>query len=233
MGKTTLAIASQDTSARAAIKKRGRHNSNIWIFHSPKIDRRLVIRGDIAFMHLVLVEGNPQIRSYHHESPTVHAHDGKEVRQTTYDMRVLFADGHPERWEFKHSRNLEREKAQLAAQAADAQTAGERYRILTERDLQGKGLLFDNWLVLCGAMNRCRRYPLTTVIDLVNKLLAINGALSLGDLMAQPGQDSALVMAAVARGLQRGIYSAPLQTELCTSTTKISHASALTQRRAA
>jgi len=208
-------------SALEGIKKRGAKNFNLWYFRSPKIGRRLEICSDIAFMHIVLIEGNPRIRSYTPESPTVMAHDGEELRSTRYDARIQFTDSHHERWEFKHSSEAgpEREgrsKGQLSAQAAGAQEAGEKYRVLTERDLQDQTLAFDNWLLLCGAMNRCARFNLSREARLISEQLGMHRGLSLDYFLRLPETDSALVLAALARGLQRGVLHTELSRKLLT-----------------
>ena len=48
----------------SAIRKRSTKVSNLWIFESPKNDRRLTISGDVPFMHVVLLESDVEVIGY-------------------------------------------------------------------------------------------------------------------------------------------------------------------------
>lgn len=45
----------------SAIRSSSRKLSNIWIYNSPKNDLRLTVKGDVPFMHLILLEGDSTI----------------------------------------------------------------------------------------------------------------------------------------------------------------------------
>lgn len=220
-------LVTPSQSARREITKRGRHNSNIWFLNSPKTNVRLVIKGDLAFrLVIVKCEAARNVSTYELEGPTVFGQDAKEVRRTTYDVRPLLDDGHVERWEFKFSKDAGpartgRSVGQLQAQASAALVAGEPYRVFTELDLKGTEVQFDNWLLLCGAMNRARRYPLWQEFQEIKRLLDWHGDLPLGDILVAQEMDPALMLAAVARGLQKGIFDSNLETQLLSLSTRI------------
>src|SRR3569832_1942218 len=139
-----------------AIKERGRHKSNLWIFDSPKNNHRFIIKGDVAFMHFVLLEGNVAVQSYIPEPPPVYASIDGEVRQTMLDAEVHMANGVIEWWEFKRSIDTEpsrkkRSKPQLSAQAQAASAAKKKNHKQTKKKKQNKKKKNDNKQMLCAA----------------------------------------------------------------------------------
>ena len=129
-----------------------------------------------------------------------------------------FASGQDEWWEFKRAQDAGpsrqgRARKQLDAQATAASAAGVIYRILTERDLVGKGILFDNWLHLCAAITRARGCATYREAEVLRERLALRDNCTLGELMSDNAIDPALMLAVVARLLQAGELSANLETE--------------------
>ena len=132
-------------SATPVIRARARHQSNIWIFDSPKIDRRFAVAGDVAFVHVVLLEGDLDVVAYEPEPKPVMGMSGGEPYETTLDAIVSFRNGREEWWEFKRASDTKasrtgRSRKQLDAQAEAAASAGRAYRILSEEDLEGMAL---------------------------------------------------------------------------------------------
>jgi|GEM_PF-785625 len=202
-----------------AIKERGRHKSNLWIFDSPKNNHRFIIKGDVAFMHFVLLEGNVAVQSYIPEPPPVYASIDGEVRQTMLDAEVHMANGVIEWWEFKRSidtgpSRMGRSKPQLSAQAQAASAAGVKYRVLTEEDLRGKEILFDNWLMLCAAITRCKYHPMEQVADDLLRRLRLQRTVRYGTLLDDENLDPAYLLATVATALQQGLIEADLEKSL-------------------
>lgn len=202
-----------------AIRERGRHKSNIWIFDSPKNNRRLIIKGDVAFMHLVLLEGDITVENYIPEPTPVYASIDGEVRQTQLDAHVHLVDGAIEWWEFKRSgdagpNRIGRSKSQLSAQAQAAGAAGVKYRVKTDDDLKGKEVLFDNWLMLCAAMTRCKYQAMDREEDILLKHLNLQKSVRFGTLLDNEEADPAYMLATVAKTLQKGMMEADLERSL-------------------
>lgn len=202
-----------------ALKEREHHKSNIWIFDSPKNGSRFVIKGDVAFMHFVLLEGDVSVQRYLPEPPPVTASVDGEVRQTQLDAEVHFVNGEIEWWEFKRVRDTGpgrsgRAAPQLSAQAQAASAAGVKYRVLTETELFGQEVLFDNWLMLCAAMSRCSEQTINRETDYLLRRLSVQESISFGTLLGDEEWDPAHVLAAVAKLLQHGVIQADLERAL-------------------
>jgi hypothetical protein len=196
-------------SVTPAIRNRKSHLSNIWLFDSPKNDRRFVIEGDVAFMHFVLMEGNREIARYDPDPAPVNTVIDGEPRQTKLDAIVYFSEGDTEWWEFKRANDAGpnrsgRARAQLSAQAQCASLAGVKYRVLTDIDLRDKQILFDNWLLLCAAMTRAKRQPVFREARLLEQRLDTHRAVTVGALLEDPAADAGLMLAVIAKALQQG-----------------------------
>lgn len=196
-------------SVTPAIKNRKSHLSNIWLFDSPKIDRRFVIEGDVAFMHFVLMEGDQEIARYDPSPVPVSTIIDGEVRQTKLDAAVYFTDGRTEWWEFKRANDAGanrsgRARPQLSAQAQCASLEGVKYRLLTDLDLRDKQILFDNWLLLCAAITRAKRQPVFHEARILEARLDTYHVITLGALLEDPQVDAGLMLAVIAEALQQG-----------------------------
>jgi hypothetical protein len=197
------------TSVTPAIRNRKHHQSNVWMFDSPKIDRRFVILGDVAFVHIVLLEGDPAVLDYDPAPPAVLAIAADEPYQTSLDAIVRYVDGRQEWLEFKRARDTgpqrkKRSRAQLDAQANAAAAAGVTYRVLTERDLTGKELLFDNWLHLCAAITRARGVPSYREREILDCQLDTCRTCTVGSLLSEHSADPAVMLSVIAQRLQAG-----------------------------
>lgn len=202
-----------------AIRNRKKYLSNIWIFESPKNNIRIVVEGDVAFMHLVLLEGDIHIARYNANPDPVSAIVDGEVRQTKLDAVVYLHSGHCEWWEFKRATDatahrVGRAKPQLTAQAQAASIAGVPYRIKTDADLAGKAVRFDNWLLLCAAMTRVRGMSTHHELKVIDQKLNTHEQILFGSLLSDQTIDAALMLGAVAKMLQIGLLVCDLDNEL-------------------
>lgn len=212
----------------APLKKRREHQSNIWFFDSPKNDKRLTIHTDLAFMHFVTLEGDPSVLCYvPRPEPSVVILDTVRT-DIKVDAHVHRVDGTVEWWDFKRSDHPPRTKSRRPAEAtmgpvhAAAESAGAIYRVLTDAELTGQEIFFDNWLTLCAAINRCRNHFLGTEADLFLARLHLQQSVMLGHLLTIPGIDSAYMLAVVGLALQKGSAQANLTGELLGRATSIS-----------
>lgn len=199
----------------AALKKRGSHASNIWYFDSPKTGKRLLLTGDVAFIHTVLLEGDTDVETYLSEPPPVRTILYNEVVETQFDAYIYLKSGRVIWCEYKRSQDSgssRRGRAvdQLNAQSQAAREAGVDYEIRTENDFRDKELLFDNWLNLCGCINRCRNFSTHHEEHILTTLLDKNASFCLNEFYQVHGVNKAFANAVVARALQKGV----LQSEL-------------------
>lgn len=209
------------TAVFPLLKQRRQHQSNIWFFESPKNCERIAIHSDLAFMHLVLLEGDPAVVRYQVEQLNSHAAqetpNGDERAAATVYMR----DGAVQWWDFQREQQSVRRRGAFtqdcssgATKAAAAIAAGAAYHVKTDQDLMGKEILFDNWLTLCALMSRCRNQFLGRETGVMLNALATGQSLRLGYLADLPGIDPALMHGAVAHAMQSGVIFSNLATQM-------------------
>lgn len=206
-------------SIHSDLKSRQRHLSNLWVFDSPKINRRFTVHGDVNFMYLILLEGDADVIAYDPAPAPVFTDIDNERVQTLIDAIVYFRDGHEEWWEFKRAADAGparqgRAKKQLAAQAQAASAAGRKYVVKTERDLEGRSYEFDNWLHLCAMMTRARGIAHFAESEVLRQRLDAHDCALVGTLLQEANIDPGLMLAAIATALQRGQAGAELRSEL-------------------
>lgn len=206
-------------SVTSALKARKNFVSNIWVMDSPKNNKRFIVEGDVAFMHLILLEGDTSVLRYDADPLPVTAVVDGESRRTKLDAIVYFEEGRMEWWEFKRSPDAGpgrrgRARPQLSAQAQAAAAAGVPYRVLTEHELQNKQVLFENWLLLCAAITRARHHSTFREAKILDVRLATHGALTLAALLQDGECDPALMLALIAKLLQQGLLQTDLETRL-------------------
>lgn len=212
-----------------ALKARREHQSNIWFFDSPKNDSRLIIHTDLAFMHLVILEGDHSVARYvPRPAPCAFIASGVET-EVTVDAHIFRADGLVEWWDFKRMPRARLSKARpdvaessKSTAAAAAKAAGASYRIASDTDLAGREILFDNWLMLCAAINRCRHHFLGKEVELLMQRLQLQQHVTVEDLLALSETDPAYMLSAIALTLRTGVAQANLNDQLFGPTSTLS-----------
>ena len=199
-----------DVTPLSAIRNRGAKVSNLWIFDSPKNNRRLTISGDVPFMHLVLLEGDTSVTGYDLvDDPFNITSDNK----TGY-VRVRERNAGEHWLVIGRSANKGAGKDDYAAVSEalrdKAQAAGVEVHRRSELELAGKDVLLDNWLTLCAIMTRARSYPSYLETERFLAALSRHGSLRVCDVLSMPGVDPAIMLAVVAKALQ----NARVQTDL-------------------
>ncbi|MGB9989867.1 hypothetical protein [Pseudoduganella rhizocola] len=205
-------LVSRSIQVNAALKARRTPQSNVWFFDSPKNNTRLSIETDLAFMHLVLLEGDPSVVRYWPVQRGEYNLPAAAGTSTRIDRR----DGSQEWWHFKRVTRTERRAATAKASERNevrdaAQSAGAVYLIKTDTDLRDEVFRFDNWLTLCAAMTRCRGHFLGHEMDRIAQRLDLQDAVTLKALLTLEDADPALMLAAVARALQAGAIATELK----------------------
>jgi hypothetical protein len=176
------------------------------------------------------MEGDLTISRYDPDPVPVMASIDGEIRQTKLDAIVYFVDGHTEWWEFKRSEDAGpdrtgRARPQLSAQAQAANHVGVPYRVKTEIDLRGNEIQFDNWLLLCAAMTRSRNQPMHHEARILESRLNMHEAVAIGALLEEPEADPGLMLAIIAKSLQRGFIHTELIKDLITRNSIVSRSS--------
>ncbi|PIL42047.1 hypothetical protein CR105_26345 [Massilia eurypsychrophila] len=221
--QTTHLPFQSDISRQVAVfpvlKRQRQHQSNIWFFDSPKNNERLTIATDLAFMHLVLLEGDTSVLKYVPVSSAEVAHFESREHQPKVGAQVYRSDGTTEWWNFKRLQLASgRPKRDQVIGDPDIESAarasGASYHVKTDQDLADKEILFDNWLTLCAAITRCRTVFLGREADIFAQRMALQRAVTLENLLTIPGIDVACMLAVVARALQREAIRANLKAQI-------------------
>lgn len=205
-----------------AIGPRRSPKTNIWFFDSPKNDRRLEILGDVAFMHAVILEGDLTALAYEINPPILEAVDAHRPSQSSSNILVKFrseGESWSELWicrrQFQSTgekKDFESKIFSLYQQVATSVEA--KLQVRSEIDLRGKDVLFDNWANLCACITRTRGISCLHEMTLLNKLLQRHHTIQFGSLFDFPDIDPALMNAAVALSLQKGVVQAELHRQL-------------------
>lgn len=203
--------------AMSSVRGRKKPSSNIWFFDSPKTGRREIITGDLAFVTFVLLEFDLAVARYEVSPGEVAYISGNEQRQLEPGAFVHFEDQHSEWWDFRYSRHGDNTSLEAAKEAAICEDAASqrkmRHRIVTELDVRSKSLLFDNSLLLCSAISRCRKLHIQREMDLLLESIRVD-SVSARHLFSLPDSDKAQMLAAIAISLQSGVANTKLETEL-------------------
>lgn len=202
--------AAADPTPLSAIRKRKQKVSNLWIFESPKNNRRLTISGDVPFMHLVLLEGDTAVAGYDLIDDPFNVSSSSEGGY----VRVRLRDG-GQHWLLigRHDRKKPGKADQPAIPDQvheKAAVAGIQVYRRTELELIGQEILVDNWLTLCAIMTRSSACPSYLETELLLAALDRHESLRVCDVMGLGNADPAIMLAVVAKALQSGI----VQTEL-------------------
>lgn len=123
----------------------GRHpRANYWYFHSNKLNSLLLIEGDVVFATIVMLELRRDVLSY----DAVEAAINDDDSESTADLVVRFDDGHMEYWWCR--RNVPR--TNWHPPVPDNAIG----RVITGQDIEDRRALFDNALMLSGAITAAR-----------------------------------------------------------------------------
>jgi hypothetical protein len=205
-----------------AIRNRAQKVSNLWIFDSPKNNRRLTVSGDVAFLHLVLLEGDPNVSGYDLIDDPFRITSNS---QQGY-VRLRLKDGSQAWLTLGRHRTRDTSNDDQACRdsvlQAKASNAGVALIHRTELDLAGRDVLIDNWLTLCAIMTRARSYACHVETERFLSCFARYDAPSISSMLAMPEIDPGVMLAVVAKALQSGRYSADLDRQLFGPHTHIS-----------
>jgi hypothetical protein len=198
----------------SAIRKRAAKVSNLWIFDSPKNNRRLTVAGDVPFLHLILLEGDPSVAGY----DLVDDPFSVMAPSDTGYVRVRGRDG-GQYWLVVKRQGARRRKQQAeatfpSALLEKATLAGVQLHARSELELAGKEVLLDNWLTLCAIMTRARSYASYQESEQLLGVLARHSSIYVKDVLALRGVDPGIMLAVVAKALQSGVVRADLTRQL-------------------
>ena len=214
----TLRAGSDNAGGRARQRK-GRR-ANLWFFHSHKRNKLLSLCGDVLFAHAVFAEIDPTVATYRWPGELDPADAGSSQRGST-DLHVTFVDGSQQIWRCSRSAH----KMSLTASEAD----GIPILLKTTTDVEARLVRLDNALLLCAALTAAYHYGINPAHQAIRQCLLLCERTTFGDLTSLPGQDPALLQAALVRlHLERAV-SIDLDSHLLTRNTVVTR---LTSRSA-
>lgn len=208
---TEFEIRSAVAAIRAAITS-GPRSPNIWSFYSNKNNALLTLIGDVTFIQAILLEGDLSVSSYVVvQEVTSEDPDYKYGR----DLVVEFADG-SRHWYFcGRYENLTKSPSGALGRRTTrakkiAEDMGAEFQLRTERDLAPRMTEFWNWLTLSCIITRARDFSIEAETHALYGHLDAHKRTSVRSVLALPGTDSALLLAAMAKALAIGQISADL-----------------------
>jgi len=161
-----------------------------------------------VFMHMILLEGDPNVQNYSFvgdpfclqgRAPREEVPGYVDVTQlngehTWICVKRSSIAGTGERKE-NVVRNLVKESAS---------EAGAAYAEYSELELRGRELEFENWLILCGCINRAKDLPDYVELSRYLRLVRANSGIAVRTLLEEKDCDPAVMLAVIARSLQSG-----------------------------
>jgi hypothetical protein len=171
---------------------------NLWYFQSPKNRRGFIFCGELVFLQAILLEADRTVAGY--GSP------GGTSRARTADTRGadLIATGIDGSETEYITRYVER-NPQASKQAAALPDRGDiRTIVITDKLLETRHVEIENWLFLCAAMTRVRKYAGHIEAEALRRLVQSAGGATIGQALDENGIDRACMLGAIANGLQNG-----------------------------
>lgn len=213
---------STSSSPMQAATQRGASVANIWHFQSPKNKKRFIFVGDMAFMYAVIIEGDANVEAYQINGIQVDICVEGTVQSLTPAIQVQLTNGTTEWIDFQSVRGRGKVSAKIGHifQVLRPSSSG-IYRIVTDKQLLGSYVLFENWLNLCGMINRCSHLYPTHEDEVLLSTVQQKERIQLSVLLNSEGVDPARMLASVARALQAGIITADLSKSHLTPTAEL------------
>jgi hypothetical protein len=184
--------------------------ANYWFFHSNKLDKLLLLESDVVFACAVMFELQPEVVSYGSVSTGT---DESQDDDTKFDFVVKFRDGHVEYCCCR--RNAPRSGWKLSA------PAGAAARRVTGEDIEKSLYLFDNALMLSGAMTATRNYDRSLAYQAVLQMFSDNPVVTVRAILDVPDFDPALLQGALAQLLADGTLVTDLSAGILTPLSEV------------
>lgn len=198
-----------------AYSARGRQRSTLFSVYSPRTDRDWILRGELAWMHFLLVESDPRVKAVDYAPSTHVIREGDVEFSTDFAALVTFRDGKSEYRQLVATaalHNLDRQSLrEWETKVAMAERNGIRYVQYTEAEILANPQRIVNWQRVIAWLSAARGHPLPPLQVEISALLDARGCASLEAIQSLgAGALSACYVAAAFKGVQDGIYWADL-----------------------
>lgn len=202
--KLTPGIAPAKTSAAYPLRTDRHPGANYWYFHSNKLNSLLLIESDVLFATVVMLEMVPEVLSY--DIVEAADDDGEDEPDAAVDLKVRFDDGHTELWCCWRNRPHANWNPSLPVGAIG--------RVVTGEDIENARYLFDNALMLSGAITAARSYDCTRAVHALLNKFAVQATVTVADALSIPAHDPGILRAALGQLIADGTLSTDLESQL-------------------
>ena len=147
----------------AAFGARGHGLSNLWLLDSYRAGRKWALRSDSAFIHAVLTEIDPRVRTIDLAPEPVIVRVLENDHQTTFDAIIEFVDGHRECREIKTDPDEDidtRSQIQKEAQAVAVRRMDAQFVRMYGTQMIRNPHRFWNGVRILRLVNAAKTYPL-------------------------------------------------------------------------
>jgi hypothetical protein len=177
---------------------------NLWYFHSPKNRRRYVFCGELIFLQAILLEADLTVTAYGSPGGTSTT-DRQEARSP--HLIATNIDGRTTQYYISYIDGSGRAGKEAVTPAGTGERDDVRRVVVTDRTIKDRNVEIDNWIFLCAAMNRVRMHPHHFEAETLRRLASGADGVTLGRALDEAGIDPALMLGAIAAGIQRGSYA--------------------------
>ncbi|MDM0084699.1 hypothetical protein QTI17_29275 [Variovorax sp. J31P179] len=209
---------------------RGQGNSGLWSVYSPRCKKDFQLRSDLEYLHFLMVESDPAIRSVDYAPKSYVTRVAGEDIASIVDAVLELNSGQVVWREVKSEASLARgadarAELQIMAQRRNSAVFGARHEVLTELQLFASPMRLCNWHQAIPWIAQVRDFPLESQVAQIDAELNAQGPMRFKDLLDLGAPDrAALYGAAVLSGIQTGAFSSDLNTEPFCGHTLIFHA---------
>lgn len=176
---------------------------NLWYFQSPKNRRRFVFCGELVFLQAILLEADLNVTAY--ESPGGTSTTGRHEANPPHLIATTI-DGGTTHYFIRYVEGRREAGNDARPTAPHNGHEEDRSVIVTDKMIKDRNVEIDNWIFLCAAMNRARKHPIHLEAEALRHLASRPDGVVLGRVLDEEGTDPALMLGAVAAGIQRGSY---------------------------
>jgi hypothetical protein len=194
---------------RAALRDRGDHDGTISFLYSPKTNLDLIVTSDLEFLHLLHLEGDPDVEWFDLDTDRIVTYlDHVGYIGSKPDARVRLRSGQEELVEVKYKDDLEndlRTHLQISAQQKKASEIGLSWSSYTEVDAAAEDRLLHDWLHIIVVLGQTRDYVHASLENLLYDTSGRCGPRELKFFESVNKKPWDLVFSAIFRLVQRGL----------------------------
>lgn len=188
------------------IKRSSKFGNNYWEAYSPKAHRNVCLFSDLEYDHWILIETNPQVRSFCERPLEIKEYDEDKEKnvKTMFDMWIKWNDDSEEFVKVQYSNKKTGLNAgKTRAQQLWCKKHGVKYEVKTEKDIRNNVLLLSNMKMILPYISN-RSCPIETDLYKIKHCIGINKKHSIAEIESQLDIDSGRIREAIYWFLYQG-----------------------------